>query len=102
MEGRIFYDGLESGDEDSILCGSGCPRLAAVAIPPALSGLPAISSSPAVSADFIFILHSSFFPEVLFGPAVCRLSFHSSLHPPKPSCLILLFIILKQILVEEA
>jgi len=102
MEGRIFYDDVENFDEDSILRGHYLSGPADAPYPISVSGLPAIFSSPAFSADFVFILSSNFSPEVLFGSAVCRLSFHSSLHPPKPSCLILLFTILDQILVEEA
>jgi hypothetical protein len=102
MEGRIFYDDVESDDENSILCGRHLSEPADVGIHCALSGFSAVSPSPAVSANCVFVFHPGFFAEVLFGPAACCLSFHLSLHPPKPSRLILLFTILDQILVEEA
>lgn len=90
----IAYDRIEHGDEDSILCGRHLSGPADVAIPCALSGLSAVSSALAVSAHRGSFRHLGFFPEILYEPAVYRLSFHSSLHPQKPSPLILLSTIL--------
>jgi hypothetical protein len=90
----MAYDRDENGDEDSIVHGRYLSGPAGVAIPCALSGLSAVSSALAVSAHRVSFRHLGFFPEILYEPAVCRLSLYSSFDPPKPSRLILLSTIL--------
>jgi hypothetical protein len=101
MEGRIFYDDVENGNEDSVLCGRRLGEPADAAIALFVSRLPAVPSSPAVSAHRVSFRHPGLSPEILSRPAVYRVFFHPSLRPQKSPGLILLFPIFVRIFIEE-